>query len=70
MSSEEAKGELNFQSTRKRMRAVADMLDILARFESASDREALLVAVVSTTSERAGDLMDEHLRKHFERRGR
>jgi len=70
MSSEPPKGELHFQSTRKRMRAVADMLDILARFESASDREALLVAVVSTTSERASDLMDEHLRKHFERRGR
>jgi hypothetical protein len=70
MSSEDAKGELNFQSTRKRMRAVADMLDILARFESTRDREALLVAVVSTASERAGDLMDEQLRQHFERRGR
>jgi hypothetical protein len=70
MSSEDAKGELNFQTTRKRMRAVADMLDILARFESTRDRESLLVAVVSTATERGGELLQEEMRHYFERRGR
>ncbi len=53
----------NFQLSRKKMRAVADMLDILARFEDMNDRRMLMVAVVTTLDERLEKLVDAEMRK-------
>lgn len=62
--------DAKFQSNRKRMRAVADMLDILARFEGESDRMALIVAVVSTCNEKGEKFMDERMREFYGKEGR
>ncbi len=54
-----------FQANRKRMRAVADMLDILARFEDENDRMSLIVAVVGTANAKGEALIDEQMRKLY-----
>lgn len=59
-----------FQTNRKRMRAVADMLDILARFDTDDDRMALIVAVVSTANEKGEKLIDERMREFYGKEGR
>lgn len=59
-----------FQANRKRMRAVADMLDILARFDTDDDRMALIVAVVSTANERGEKFIDERMREFYGKEGR
>lgn len=60
--------EAKFQLNRKRMRAVADMLDILARFENESDRSALMLSVMATADARAEKLVDAQMREHFGRK--
>lgn len=59
-----------FQTNRKRMRAIADMLDILARFESDDDRMTLIVAVVSTANEKGERFIDERMREFYGKEGR
>jgi hypothetical protein len=62
--------EDKFQTNRKRMRAIADMLDILARFEDEDDRMALIVAVVSTANEKGERFIDERMREFYGKEGR
>lgn len=62
--------ELKFQKNRKRMRAVADILDILARFEDEHDRSALMIAVLSTSDARAEKLVDAQMREHLMKGGK
>ncbi len=57
--------EDKFQGSRKKMRAIADMLDILSRFEEADDRRALLVTLVTVTDERAEKLVETEMRKLY-----
>lgn len=57
--------EEKFQSNRKRMRAVADMLDILARFEDKNDRLALIVAIISTVDSKGEQAVDAQMREFY-----
>ena len=57
--------EDKFQHSRKKMRAVADMLDILSRFEDLNDRRSLLVTLVTMSDERAEQLVDAEMRKMY-----
>lgn len=56
-----------FQTNRKRMRAVADMLDILARFEDPGDRLSLVIAVVSTIDAKGEKLVNDRVRELYKK---
>lgn len=56
-----------FQTSRKRMRAVADLLDILARFEDPGDRLSLVIAVVSTIDATGEKIVNDRMRELYKK---